>query len=89
MAAPSPNLGAVIALVPLGALLGFGGAILIEILIGLIAGPTFNAEHPSWLPWRMLGFLPGTGALVGAVVAPIITSAPDTNHPPNTDRTGR
>ena len=62
----------IIALVPAGAILGFLGGLLIEIMVGLIAGTAFSADHPATFSWRFLGSLPGLGALIGAIVAPIL-----------------
>ena len=55
----------IIALVPAGAILGFLGGLLIEIMVGLIAGTAFSADHPATFSWRFLGSLPGLGALIG------------------------
>lgn len=62
----------IIALVPAGAILGFLGGLLIEIMVGLIAGTAFSADHPATFSWRFLGSLPGLGALIGAILAPIL-----------------
>jgi hypothetical protein len=64
--------GVIIALIPAGAILGFLGGLLIEIIVGLIAGAVFSADHPAAFSWHFLGSLPGLGALLGAVVAPIL-----------------
>jgi hypothetical protein len=53
-------------------LIGFLGGLLIEIIVGLIAGAVFSADHPAAFSWHFLGSLPGLGALLGAVVAPIL-----------------
>jgi hypothetical protein len=44
---------------------------LIEIIVGLIARAVFSAEHPATFSMRFLGSLPGLGALIGAILAPI------------------
>jgi hypothetical protein len=64
--------GVIIAMVPAGAILGFLGGLLIEIIIGLVARGVFSAEHPAGFSWHFLGSLPGLGALIGAVVVPIL-----------------
>jgi hypothetical protein len=64
--------GVIIAMVPVGALLGFLGGLLIEIIVGLIARAVFSADHPAAFSWHFLGSLPGLGALIGAIVAPIL-----------------
>ena len=61
----------IIAMIPGGAILGFLGGLLIEIIVGLIARAVFSAEHPATFSMRFLGSLPGLGALIGAVLAPI------------------
>jgi hypothetical protein len=45
---------------------------LIEIIVGLIAGAAFSADHPAAFSWQFLGSLPGLGALIGAILAPIL-----------------
>lgn len=62
----------IIAMIPLGTVLGFIGGLLIVIIVGLIARSAFSAEHPGGLAWQLLGALPGLGALIGAIVAPIL-----------------
>jgi hypothetical protein len=62
----------IIAFIPIGAIVGFLGGLLIEIIVGLIAGTVFNADHPARFSWRFLGSLPGLGALIGAMLAPIL-----------------
>ena len=42
------------------------------IIVGLIARSAFSAEHPGGQAWQLLGALPGLGALIGAIVAPIL-----------------
>ena len=64
--------GVIIAMIPIGALLGFVGGLLIEIIVGLIARGVFSADHPAAFSWHFLGSLPGLGALLGAIVAPIL-----------------
>jgi len=64
----------IIAMLPLGAILGFLGGLLIVIIVGLIARSVFSAERPGTDAWQLLGLLPGLGALIGAVVAPILYS---------------
>jgi hypothetical protein len=64
--------GVIIAMIPIGALLGFLGGLLIEIIVGLIARGVFSADHPAAFSWHYLGSLPGLGALLGAIVAPIL-----------------
>jgi hypothetical protein len=64
--------GVTIAMIPAGAILGFLGGLLIEIIVGLIARAVFSADHPAAFSWHLLGSLPGLGALLGAVVAPIL-----------------
>jgi hypothetical protein len=64
--------GVIIAMIPLGALLGFLGGLLIEIIVGLIATGVFSADHPAAFSWHFLGSLPGLGALIGAIVLPIL-----------------
>lgn len=66
------RMAVIIGLVPAGAILGFLGGLLIEIMVGLIAGAVFSADHPATFSWRFLGSLPGLGALIGAIVAPIL-----------------
>jgi hypothetical protein len=51
---------------------GFIGGLLIEIIVGLIAGAAFSADHPAAFSWQFLGSLPGLGALIGAILAPIL-----------------
>ena len=62
----------IIAMVPAGAILGFLGGLLIEIIVGLIARAVFSAEHPAAFSMRFLGSLPGLGSLIGAILAPIL-----------------
>ena len=62
--------GVIIAMIAAGALLGFLGGLLIEIIVGLIASAVFSADHPAAFSWHFLGSLPGLGALIGAIVAP-------------------
>jgi hypothetical protein len=62
----------IIAMIPLGAILGFLGGLLTEIIVGLIARSVFSAEHPGAQAWQLLGSLPGLGALIGAIVTPIL-----------------
>jgi hypothetical protein len=64
--------GVIIAMIPLGALVGFLGGLLIEITVGLIARGVFSADHPAAFSWHFLGSLPGLGALIGAIVVPIL-----------------
>ncbi|HEX6758062.1 MAG TPA: hypothetical protein VF086_06555 [Propionibacteriaceae bacterium] len=64
--------GVIIAMIPIGALLGFLGGLLIEIIVGLIARGVFSADHPAAFSWHFLGSLPGLGVLLGAIVAPIL-----------------
>jgi hypothetical protein len=45
---------------------------LIEIIVGLMARGMFSADHPAAFYWHLLGSLPGLGALIGAIVAPIL-----------------
>jgi MFS superfamily sulfate permease-like transporter len=66
------RLGMIIAMIPLGAVLGFIGGLLIEIIVGLVARSVFSSEHPGTQAWQLLGSLPVLGALIGAVVAPIL-----------------
>ena len=40
------RMAVIIGLVPAGAILGFLGGLLIEIMVGLIAGAVFSADHP-------------------------------------------
>jgi hypothetical protein len=40
----------IIAMVPLGAILGLFGGLLIEIVVGLIARAALSAEHPATFP---------------------------------------
>ena len=61
----------IIVMIPLGAIVGFVGGLLIEIVVGLIVGAAFSAEHAGTQAWRVLGSLPRLGALIGAIVAPI------------------
>ncbi len=61
----------IIAMIPAGAVVGFLGGLLIEIIVGLIARAVFSAEHPATFSMRFLGSLPGLGALIGAILAPI------------------
>ncbi len=51
----------IIAVIPAGAILGFLGGLLIEIIVGLIAGTIFTADHPARFSWRFLGSLPVLG----------------------------
>jgi hypothetical protein len=62
----------IIAMIPFGAVLGFIGGLLIVIIVGLIARSAFSAEHPGGQAWQLLGALPGLGALIGAIAAPIL-----------------
>jgi hypothetical protein len=62
----------IIALIPAGAILGSVGGLLIEIIVGLIARAVFSADHPAAFSWHILGSLPGLGALIGAISAPIL-----------------
>ena len=48
------------------------GGLMIKIIVGLIAGTAFSADHPATFSWRFLGSLPGLGALIGAILAPIL-----------------
>jgi hypothetical protein len=64
--------GVIIAMVPIGAILGFLGGLLIEIIVGLIARAVFSADHPAAFSWHFLGSLPGLGALIGAILVPIL-----------------
>jgi hypothetical protein len=65
------HLTMIIAMIPAGAVLGFLGGLLIEIIVGLIAGAVFSAENPAPFSMHFLGSLPGLGALIGAILAPI------------------
>jgi hypothetical protein len=60
------------AMIPLGAIGGFIGGLLIEIIIGLIARSAFSAGHPGADAWQLLGALPALGVLIGAIVTPIL-----------------
>jgi hypothetical protein len=62
----------IIAMIPTGAVLGFLGGLLIEIIVGLIARSVFSAEHPGAQAWQLRGSLPGLGALIGAILVPIL-----------------
>jgi hypothetical protein len=53
--------GVIMAIIPIGALLGFIGGLLIEIIVGLIARGVFSADHPATFSWHFLGSLPGLG----------------------------
>ena len=64
--------GMIIAMIPLGAILGFIGGLLIEIIVGLIARSAFSAEHPGSQAWQLLGSLPTLGAVIGAIMSPIL-----------------
>jgi hypothetical protein len=64
--------GVIIAMIPIGAFLGFLGGLLIEIIVGFIARAIFSADHPAAFSWHLLGSLPGLGALIGCIVAPIL-----------------
>ena len=66
------RLAMIIAMIPLGAIGGFIGGLLIEIIVGLIARSAFSAEHPGAQAWQLLAALPGLGALIGAIVMPIL-----------------
>ena len=61
----------IIAMIPAGTVLGFVGGLLIEIVVGLVAGAVFSAERPASFSMHFLGSLPGLGALIGAILAPI------------------
>ena len=45
--------GVIIAMVLVGAILGFLGGLLIEIIVGLIARAVFSAEHPAAFSWHL------------------------------------
>jgi hypothetical protein len=62
----------IIAMFPVGAILGFLGGLLIEIIVGLIARAVLSAEHPADFSMRFLGSLPGLGSLIGAILAPVL-----------------
>jgi hypothetical protein len=62
----------IIAMFPVGAILGFLGGLLIEIIVGLIARAVLSAEHPAAFSMRFLGSLPGLGSLIGAILAPVL-----------------
>jgi len=62
----------IIAMIPIGAVLGFFGGLLIEIIVGLIARAVFSAENPATISLRFLGSPPGLGSLIGAILAPIL-----------------
>jgi hypothetical protein len=64
--------GVIIAMIPAGAILGFFGGLLIEIIVGLMARGMFSADHPAAFSWHFLGSLPGLGGLIGAIVAPLL-----------------
>ena len=66
------RMAVIIALIPAGVILGFLGGLLIEIIVGLVAGAVFSADHPAMFSWRFLGSLPGLGALIGAILAPVL-----------------
>jgi hypothetical protein len=66
------RLALIIAMIPLRAIVGFIGGLLIVIIVGLIARSVFSAEHPGTDVWQLLGLLPGLGALIGAIVGPIL-----------------
>jgi hypothetical protein len=66
------RLAMIIAMIPLGAIVGFIGGLLIVIIVGLIARSVFSAEHPGTDVWQLLGLLPGLGALIGAIAGPIL-----------------
>jgi hypothetical protein len=48
-------------MIPAGAVLGFIGGRLIEIIVGLIAGAVFSADRPAAFSLHLLGSLPGRG----------------------------
>ncbi|HET7414797.1 MAG TPA: hypothetical protein VFI97_03775 [Arthrobacter sp.] len=59
--------------IPFGAVAGFVLAILLEMVIGILAGTMFSAANPGdpgALMW--LASLPGLGAIAGAVLAPVL-----------------
>jgi hypothetical protein len=62
----------IIAMIPLGAIVGFIGGLLIVIIVALIARSVFSAERPGTDVWQLLGLLPGLGTLIGAIVGPIL-----------------
>ena len=70
-------------MVPMGAFLGFLGAVLIEIVVGLIAGAYFDAERPAQFSWSWMSSLPGLGALIGAVVTPVLYIRTRRQPPPH------
>ena len=69
---PKGHPAMIIGMIPIGAVLGFIGGLLIVIIVGLIARSAFSAEHPGGQGWQLLGALPGLGALIGGIVAPIL-----------------
>ena len=73
-------------MIPAGAILGFLGGLLIEIIVGLIARAVFSADHPAAFSWHFLGSLPGLGVLLGAIVAPILYTPPAVVRPAEDDR---
>lgn len=70
--AGEPRSGIAIALIGIGAVLGFAVALIVDLIIGLLAAALYSADHPSPIPGRLLGALPGIGALAGAVLLPVL-----------------
>ena len=62
----------IIAMIPIGAISGLIGGLLIQIIVGLVARSAFSAETPASEAWQLLGSLPALGALIGAIVTPIL-----------------
>jgi hypothetical protein len=66
----------IIALIPAGAMLGFLGGLLIEIIVGLIAGAGIQRRSSGDVLVDFLGSLPGLGALIGAILTPTLYPRP-------------
>jgi hypothetical protein len=62
----------IIAMVPIGILLGFVGGLLIQTIIGAVAVAAFSAVPQATFSMPFLGSLPVLTALIGAILTPIL-----------------
>jgi hypothetical protein len=62
----------IIAMIPIGILLGFLGGLLSQTIIGSVAVIAFSAEPQAAYSTPLLGSLPVLAALIGAVLTPIL-----------------
>jgi prolipoprotein diacylglyceryltransferase len=62
----------IIAMIPIGMALGFLGGLLIQTIVGVVAVTVFSAAPEAAYSMPFVGSLPVLGALIGAVLAPVL-----------------